>query len=875
MRVWSTVAVVLAVLFCRVPTASGQGTTDLFPEPITSADAGTIIDRAGLTGDAKLASLKAFEAYVARFVDLQKGDMDAFVQSRAPMGSSPAREEIVARVDRRRALLRKIAGIENDFFDSVQAAAGEASAPRVTRERARAERRRDWAASNAYLGRGSRVELADIAWEVMASRAVGESALSEETRSAVDATVKSFEHQYTALARKLLDLAVEEPIAMSDAKAAANIAEPPVSDHDVQPTAWRDYFESIEKARRTAREPQLEVRAKIRSNARTSAKTICELLPADVAAEFRQKFLEKSYAVVANPRDPVPGVVKQARAAVETGELTKDELKTIEDLAANHALRRADLVDKMMTAADKGAADSSGLAFRLRLVGDSPDEQSDLEQLAKERRSLDTESMAAISGAAPTLAAAKSSDDKQGGGDIVINGMHLEMPDMIEAGGISGGSASIVVVARDDGGDGGGAVISTFTLDAGSGDRLGTPAPLSRQDVDALREQFKLSTDEAAVLDVLFEDYQAKWHEIEAAELAELRSLPTGGFTSMTVRGTEPTAPSAYDVSRSFELRRAVLDRSLALELEFTEGLSAALSAKITKDGTARVFRARQRAAYLSSSDGGSGFDMLHFGGSGASSQDLAAIVRSAGLPTETLAAMVPKLDDWDRTSVDLLRSRFEARFAEQRVRSEMDRKLAEEAASEGRAGEIVFDSNNQEFAKVNDAAEKARVMDRAVETANKQALAAVLAATRDEAARETLSEVWNRKVWPSVYRDRRDVEPLIAKAMALKDLAPETKAKLETIATEHRAEYRRICHEMIAANEKSIETKEPNSGGPNIDIRAIQARQDATTRLKFERNELNEKTLRRVKESLSPAQAEKIGDLSQAKQAIRFGPGG
>ncbi|MFO0827978.1 MAG: hypothetical protein U0572_07480 [Phycisphaerales bacterium] len=862
MRLTSVVATLVAcvVFVCR--PASAQGTSDLFPEPMNSAEAEAIIDRIGLQDDAKIAALKAFESYIERFLALRKGDIDDYLNSRAALGATTTREDVAGRVDRRRSILKKIAGIENEYFDQVTAIAGTTNAARVTRERDRAARRRDWSASNPFMGRNGRLELADLANE-----AVGDSKLSDEAQKSVDAAVRSYESQATALIHKLVDLAVEEPLALYDARTAANLKQPQAAEGDAPATAWRDYFEASQKVRVAARQPQMEVRGKLRDATRSQAKAIAKALPAEASSKFMQSFLERAYAAIARPRDPVPGLLKEAKTKLEKGEITAEELAAVEAIAASHAARRAELNEKLMGAIDKQAmSETESDFFMVSGLPGETSEKTDVEKLSDERSKLDDATVASIGGAAAALAKKDDDSAPRNRGEVVINGMTLELPDDIAT---EGGGVFVMSTTGDVGGDLGGNAVVTMGF-ASDGMSTGVPIPMSREDIDGIKQQFTLAGDEATILDLLFEDYQSKWKELDQGELAELKSLPLNG-PGRFPGSPDYRPPTDGDVARSFELRRVVLEKALGIEREFADSVAAAIAAKVSKDDATYLRHWRERAAYLNAAEGQSGISLMSSGGSKASSLDLVSIVRRSGLPAEAVASTKPALEAWDASSLDALRNRFEVRLAAQRMRAELDRKLEAQAASEGRPGEIRVTSEDEEFRKVAAAEARANETDEVVAKLNKQSLEAALAALPDDASRATLREAWNRKAWPSIYRDRRDVEPMIAKAYALPDLASEAKKQLDAIMSEHRAEYVRLCHEMIEASEKSVvDTNRPEPG--NVDFRALQARQDTLNRLRFERNELNAKTLRRAKEVLTPDQAAKIGDLPKEQKAIRFG---
>ena len=843
--------------------ARAQGTSDQFPEPMASVDMEAALDRMGLTGDARTEALKAFEEYVQQLLDLRKGDIDEYLKARPAPGTNLTREEIVARVDKRRQLLRRSAGVEQALFDRIQGVAGEQRQTAVERERMRAERRRDWSTSNPVFGRNSRTELADIV-----VTATEKDPLTPAQRESVDAALLAIERQETSLLRKLSELAVEEPVAIFDARATSP-AQPPANPED-----WRSVFEARNKAVKAARAPQLEVRQKLRKAMRDGERQVEGILPAASRSSMHQAFLAKAYPQAANPRDPVPGFVADARKQSEAGELTKDELASIEALAAAHRERRSELDVRLMDALDEEAG-SGDSGFGFFVFGSSEDEEkSPSEKLLAERNKLDEETCAAIGAAAPSMQAAVAKPPQGHGTKAVTDGVPIDIGEFAPA----EGGVMVMSVSVGDGGDMGAAFVSVVEGEAFDVNATGTPTPLKREELEGLRSRFHLSDEEFSILTLLYEDYTGRWKEIEQSEVAELHELPSG-FPGPHGEGTPQTMQT---IARRFELRRDITERMLALDNEFFDGVGAALSTRIDKANTERLRRERQRAAWLSADRGAGGFiGAGMMGESKASGADLVRLVRESKLSDGARSTIAPKLNEWDMASVDVYRQRYEIRVAAQKKQAEFDLKMAQTTSDDnGQTAEIRITSETPGLEDMKANGRKVEEADELTARMNEATIRSMLDALNGNAEQVLLEDAWDRAAWPSVFRDRSDVEPKITTALGLADLSPETKSALEAIAAEHRDEYRRISKEMIAANEKAAkenaERRKANTqgDGPDIDIRSMQARQDTMNRLRFERSELNEKTLRRVKEKLTPEQAEKVGDLPKRgeRRGIQIG---
>lgn len=884
---------VAAVLACSTllgaRPAQAQGTSDLFPDPMTSAEIEASLDRIGLTGDARASALRSFEEYVTRFLDLRKSEIESYLQGRSQPGAptgEKTREEIAARAQAREKLLKRIASIENQLFDSLASLAGDTAAQVATRERLRAERRRDWAASSPFMGRNGRVELLDILATALERANVQ---LGETERSAVDALLVSHEESVTGQYRKLLDAALNESVAMFDARQAANLRQPSAQgDQRPDPNAWGDYFRGLEQVRRQVREPQTEIRAAIRRSTRETADRIADALPASVSAAFRDAFYARAYPSLANPRDPVPPLVKAARELAEKGDLDAATLANVESIAAGHASRRHDLTSRI---AEKLESEARGDGeFFVVFAPDEEDGQrteSESTRLLAERTKLDAATIEALGGAAPKLAEHRDAKDERR--TVNINGAEIELPE----GAASVTGTAIMVVAGDAGGGGmgdGEPIIFTEMSDddgfafaglanIGGGPQVGVVPPMGREWLERIRKDYGLNDGDTSVLELLFDDYRQKHGEIEAGELAELKSLPSGMGGMMVVNGgpdgavEEPPKATAESTRRRYELKRSITQRTIALDQEFFDGLGAAFGDRVPAPEIGRLKRERERSAYLAADRGGA-MAFGAFGQSKASTLDLAEIVRDAKLDAAALDAIRGRLDAWDLAATDGYRQRFAERMAAQEAQEELERQLSEKSAAEGRPGEIRIETGDDFAEKMQKIQERANRADDATRSMNEGARDDMVSAIAADESKRLLRDAWNRKAWPNVFRDRRSVQPKLEEVLAYADLTDEQRARVETIGAEHRAEYRRIGDEMIEAHETSV-PKPGANGEPGFDINALRKRQETMNRLTFERDELNEKTFRRLKECLNEEQSKRLGEMPERKKRGTPGIGG
>ncbi|MBL9121979.1 MAG: hypothetical protein JNL80_18880 [Phycisphaerae bacterium] len=868
---WGGALLAVWALAFGVRPAHAQGTTDQFPEPLTSEEIEGSLDRIGVSGDSRAQALRSFEEYIGKYLDLRKGDIETYLQGRSDLsGSERTREEVASRVSARERLLRRIAALDNQLFDSIATVAGESAATKAQREKMRAERRRDWAASTSFMGRGSRIELSEILHEVVARSG---SPLPGELQTTIDALLYQHEQSLTSQCRKLLDLSVNEPEKMFDARAEANLRRPqPEAGKAPAPDEWGNYFRGIEEIRKKVREPQSEVRKAIRKANREMAARIAETLPPSIGQSFRDAFMSRAYSLAAAPRDPSPAILKDAKSAAEKKEIDDETLGKIESLVTAHVARRNGLNDRIAEKIDDESSSSSGMFFFVD-GEESEEKKPESSRLLEERGRIDSELTNAIAGLAPDIVKRRDGDSESR--SFTFNTADGEMPSgatfeartvMVVAGGEGGEMGEPIVFSESFGGDELGAVFAGATLDFAGGPRTGVVQPMQEPWVDRIRKAYGLAEDQASVLRLLFDDYRTGYREIEEGELAELKSLPSGmNGVIVIANGEEGTAPpkaTAETTRRRYELKRSITQRTIALDAGFFDGLGAAFGDLIPAEEVTRLKHERERAAYIAADQGG-GFMFGGFNSSKAPTVDLAEVVRNASLDADALKAIRGRLDAWDVSATDAFRSRYADRISAQESQEEFDRVMMARSEAEGRAGEIRIENNDQEFQRMEAIQKKAAKADDLTRSVNEGALEDMIAALPTDELKRTLRDAWHRKIWPQVFRDRRDVQPKIEAALAMEGVTDEVKAKIRGLAAEHMTEYRRIADEMIAANEAAAKPVAADGAQDvGFDPNAMRKRQETMNRLTFERDELNEKTFRRVKEQLGEELAKKLGDL-------------
>jgi hypothetical protein len=140
--------------------------------------------------------------------------------------------------------------------------------------------------------------------------------------------------------------------------------------------------------------------------------------------------------------------------------------------------------------------------------------------------------------------------------------------------------------------------------------------------------------------------------------------------------------------------------------------------------------------------------------------------------------------------------------------------------------------------------------------------------------ARASFHDAWLRAAAPQAYRDGRDAMTTLDAARALPDVTDTQRSQIDALRGEQAARHRELCDRlagiavtesvgpsMASGNDRKAKKKEPRA-----------SMQDT----RFERSELNARSLRRLKSILTDAQAREIPALAKtsSKQVQVTAPG-
>jgi hypothetical protein len=855
------------------PAAFGQGTSNAFPDPISSREVDQWAAWLGLGAMDRLALDPAHEAYRESFRSLRDTRIESYLKGSNPGGgfffgatANTDRTQIEARVKERREVLQAIERLDAEFFNRLKQTFTDADHAHIEAIDL-SIRRRQARGTIGFMTLGSAdTNIAELIRAV--ESAEGEDNLMAEMTAAqrveLHAAMLEYERALTKRLDQMADLAVLSPLRVHDAVAASG-AERPQMVEGVPPDgeAFEAWIGAVEAARRIAMKESSDIRRTIIESHRAFLGRTKSLLPDAAWREVRHQFLKRSY----NEAWPDPATAARLfEQAMKVESLSSEERDAVAAVRASWQSAHDAATETMLDAIDETRGEHSMFffddeAWRAR--------RERMEALGESRMAVNTAAEAQLQS---ILGDRLTKRDQKGSGDLPP-GIRLEGVEL------AGGEEVMIV-----GGDGGemGAMVAHVINDLGAqlgagGDRGDAflPGPIGAKELDEYAAKLQVSPDQRAILDVLLEDYRASFTQAREEEMAGFSELgPMGELMGRDADG-RPQPPDPRDIERLYAARRVAWDRLRRIDDEFMESLATMRgeSADATAVESVRWARLRQ---VLNRERGGRG---IGFGGpmSGhrEASVDLAEVAKGLELSSEGDAVVRTALLSYEPQLIEALRKRRETALEAQKAIDIFHAKAMEV----GEHGEVRMEirAEGEDFQEMESARTRIEETREAVASLNRRTFDDVLKRLHETDALR-FRRAYQREGFPSVYRDSSEAESTIVAAVQLEDTTPEQVKALGDLLQAHREAYEKICDDMVEAS-RSAPSRGPGpmrfEGG---DLKAMQNLQNTLKKMRFERGELNASSRRKVKAILTPEQAARLPALSEKPKPepageIFFGP--
>ncbi len=834
-------AVVLAVvgwIACLVaaPWRAGAQGPQPFAPPLSSADLDRWLERTAADAPTRTAIAAMFERALAESQALRDGEMAAYEQECALKPSRTlTKDELEQRSRRARALVARQAAVEDALFNSLRDLVPESAHAAVEAERRAAARRRAVATLDPMARSAVSAELLGIA-----ERALTPADLQQRE---VAAALRDYDLQLTSDLEKLAGLALTSDLAAREAMEKLEAAPPaPEEPNDPEAAARRRMRLGL-TARREAMAPVRERIDEIARARRAALDDLSARLPEDRALALRETFVDAAYPMIGAKRFGPKSLVERAAAAAESpaagaAPIPPETIESAKRLLAEWRRADAAIARRMIDVVDeRRRSQASGpMVF---FDGDEGvpvlGEPGPMLDLRTERDRLDEQARRQIAALHPAIAAI--AEELQPGPQVSFGpGAHLEAP-----AGVEFSTTSVMMVAVGDADGGADAVM----IDMPGFAMGGGPAlrPIDGREFDRMAARLQLDPAKASSLRQSWEQYRAT----ADAAMRELLATPE----SVTMQGPgdavfvmAAAAPDPEKLSQA-AARLAAEDDAFMAEAAKRVGAGPAIDRE-------RAIRARERQRQQLAVRAGPGprpwgrFERV----------DLPAIVSEARLAAEERAAAEPVAsahgERLGALLVELIGATVALRQLEQAAIERIDH-------GDGNVEERV-NLGGEEWQKAHGAV---RAAQRAVTAEVRAALDQVAGLVAAPSAR-SIRRAAHAEAMPEVMRDPRSAEGRLEQALALESLSDERRLAIVDLLSTHQASVDRLVDRFIAdALERERRLGVPDEPGP-MEIRAMRSADALQRRLRFDRSEINDATMRRLRQLLTAEENRTIEDLPE-----------
>jgi len=823
--------VLVGLLLAPASAALGQGTSNTLPDPIAGTDLSAYARRLGMSSQQRLAIDRPHETYLAAFTELREREIEKFLSESGSVirrfWSAPNSREVRSALRDYDRLRGRIKALDAQLFDEIQSLLSDDQVelmPLVRQHRERVRLRTGLARMVTSANAAARVDLSELLAGVD---------VAPPDRATVEPIVSDYERQLTAATRKLSSEAgrmIVEVVEQMEERLAGN------------PNAQRQRWTAFAEIWREEGKGLTVAASDVGDLNWRSLRSIGGLLPIEPAVDLRRVYLKRAYSGLKVTRTEA---LDQYDDALDRGlgETLRDEV-----IAARNSFRsRHDrVVDEMVDITRKQHREGTIRGFGGGRRA-SPEITEKLEALRARRTAILAEAatvLIALLGeerVAALAATSRPSDDE----------------------------------ADEDAGGGGPATGVTRTPTAPH--LLGTksppdpgerytgpdpylPAPITTDELTWFAALASMDDGDVAVLESLHDGYLERWEELGGATANVLEAVRA--IAPRSGRREGPTV-AEEDVDRVYDLRRRTLSSMRTLDEVFLADVEIAILGG-DADRLQRLRHARNRIVYRHGSvppQAGRRRTARRSRGDREAAIDLVLLVGHGLLDKQGRAEAAGALTDYERDLAETLQNRYEQRVE----RARNDDRMRVEFFAQGRRSSRQRNAYNKAMNKASaPLIKRLDALDKRIADLNRAGVETLTTALPPSDA-ERVRVRYRALLHPEVYDDPRAVEPAFRAALAvepafraaldLPDLSGEQRVIVGEVFAEYRGAYGHVCTSMADV----LDADEGEVNDANRWQRWAD-RRNRFEKLRFDREELNDKTLRRLRAALTEQQQQRLG---------------
>lgn len=804
-RLQSCLLAVITLLFiAHAPSAHGQGTMGMLPDPITSSELDGYADRLGLSAEQRRAIDRHFQEYRQQFRELRDGDIASFLREMQEVQgggmSMPSRDDMDRLMRSWERARGRISSLDNRFFAMIQDALTDEQIAMVQRVQMARERTR----YIAEMRMGMMTPVGDL------SDVVQRLNVTPDELQRIDPLLADYERRLThALqrhSRSMIDMMVQMYDALED---LGITGEEDMADPEVMQEMMEAMQQVMQDVFAKAGEQSQELRA---LNYRTY-RDVVEHLDEHRRARFRDQFVENTFWEIhflTNNR-----AARRLDAALELPDLdssTRQRIKQVRDAFTSERDRLFDRTIRMtLDHPDPGMG-----AFMFG--GEESDYQEQIQKLQTEARAIDQRAEQSLSELLPEGAAEQ----------VTLREAEVQQEQHQQRQAEAGIETEPMLGDNDD------SAATQSSTDAFLAGAINT------RETAIYADMLGLSDDEQMLLEELHNEYIERF-EAETTEILQRLSEAT---RRQWDRSGESRG-NGDQVAEQFTLRRQAAELIAQIDGSFFDDLELVVSS----DDIDRVRWARMRARAL--------HGMRSTGyGQGPVRIDLAEVVRLLRWTPQQRQTIDAVLRDWEQNSAEAMWELFDSSMSiiesHQRFYHEL-----QQMTEEDQQNWQVINERRQDM--VRPYQQRARQARGSLEQLTSDARRTIYSQLGSEEA-AAFEDAVRRRAHPDVYNDRGAVHTHLRRALNLGDLTEHQRDELTEMNLRYNAEYHELSEQMAKLRES--QSISPMEFDEDTDWSEYMQSQSEYSRLEFERHELNGWVVRELRGVLTDQQQASIGGL-------------
>jgi len=396
--------------------------------------------------------------------------------------------------------------------------------------------------------------------------------------------------------------------------------------------------------------------------------------------------------------------------------------------------------------------------------------------------------------------------------------------------------------------------------------QVNMPGPISKQELSDINQRLSFDDGTSVMLDMLYRDYLQDYETWKQTELEPLRQQMQEAWTIESTSG-DASVPSDLEIDRFGKSRQASFELRQRVDKRFFDNIEVLLSDEESLATWESWQRRHERDMYRRLQSAGE--DEEDSDGRGRRGPGRGMFGRIDTLENEAKVDLVQLLDEiklentqWQQLSGEL--STYESALADSlRHRYEMVGKMRigqemliayqiQQMAGEGRPS---FD--RQRFEESRQLQQDVTATAKQIQQLNRDTMQHIEMKLAD-AGGDSLRNLYYQAAFPEVYEDPTSVEPWLEQAMGWEDVNEAQRQRLTDIAADYQAAYNTVNAELL---DWHLRQSQSNTDDGRAGWERRMDQRSELARIRFEREDLNHKTMLKMKSLLTEQQQGRLPD--------------